>query len=128
MPSTRHRWLAVLLGLMGLVMSLFAPLSASGGESGDGTVPGCCLRVASRRCCSGDCCVAKRPESGVPGSAIPSLPGPSVRITPAWVPAFLEFLASDSARPAAMSRPARVFHQARATRVPLFLRDAALLI
>jgi len=128
MRSSPSRVLAAILGLLGLLASWLVPTSASAGTSSGADLPACCSRPSAKRCCAGDCCIAPNPAAGTPSASLPSLPRTPLRVAPDWVPAFVHLLWNDAAPPfkTPAARPSPV--TSRAPRLPLFLRDAALLL
>lgn len=128
MRSVRPSVLATILGLMGLISSWLGPMSGTARTVVPGDLPACCLRPSAVRCCSGDCCIARDSSPANPSTSLPALPGTSVRTAPDWVPAFLSWVTVRLGLPFHPSLPPPSHTCDRAPGLPLFLRDAALLI
>lgn len=125
--SRRHRFAAI-LGLLAVMVSWLVPMAANAGPRHEGRLPACCSHPASKRCCAGECCMARSPVPGSPTTPLPPQPGASIRIAPDWVPAFLALITSSAVQPPKATPPLSSRSLDRAPRLPLFLRDAALLI
>jgi len=129
MQSSRSRLLAAILGLLGLVVSWMEPAPGGAMNVAGGEIPACCSQPSKKRCCAGECCVAKASIPAGPSTSLPVSPGESLRIVPDWVPPFLALLDDRLGLP---SQPricaSPCCSSVRAALLPLFLRDAALLI